>query len=101
MKKQVLTTVCALILGSGVSAAAQEIVRIGPPPARHHEFRPPPSPAKHLWGWVPGYYHFDGGQYVWVSGAYVEGPTDHPHWTEGHWDPKDGGYLWTEGFWKK
>ena len=101
-QKQVLIAVSALVLTSAalVAGAQDLIVRIGPPPKPHHDFRPPPSPAEHLWGWHPGYYKFDGAQYIWVHGAYEKGPTDHPHWNEGHWDPKDGGYIWTEGGWR-
>lgn len=42
-----------------------------PPPPQVEE--PPPPPQPHL-TWTPGYWYWEGGNYVWVAGAWVEPP---------------------------
>jgi hypothetical protein len=50
--------------------------------------------------WHAGYHRWDGHQYVWVPGTYVEPPHPHARWVEGHWVHRGGGWVWVEGHWR-
>jgi hypothetical protein len=43
---------------------------------------PPPAPG---YVWQPGYWSWNGVQYVWVPGAYVVAPFVHAVWMPGAW----------------
>ena len=96
MKKQVLAALLTLSLAT--FAAAQVVVRIGPP-ARPVETVPPPLHEHPDWAWHAGYHRWDGHAYVWVPGAYEQPPHPHAHWVEGHWVEHHGGWVWKEGHW--
>jgi hypothetical protein len=49
--------------------------------------------------WSPGYWAWDGTDYYWVPGSWVEPPVDGMLWTPGYWGYQDGLYLWNEGYW--
>lgn len=99
MKKQLLTAACAfaLTLGTASFAAAQIVVRVGPPAPRHEVIPVAPHEG---WVWQPGYHRWDGNQYVWVPGAYAEPPHPHARWVPGHWNHRGGGYVWIDGHWR-
>src|SRR5580693_10792783 len=100
MKKQLLSTACAIFLAVGAASAGAQIhIRIGPP-ARPVERIPPPPPEHRDWAWHAGYHRWDGERYVWVPGAYEQPPHPHARWVEGHWDRRGGGYVWIEGHWR-
>jgi hypothetical protein len=101
MKKYLATATCGLMLAATLTAGAQFVVRIGPPPPRPVEVVPPPPPEHPGWAWHAGYHRWDGHAYVWVPGSYVEAPYPHAHWVEGHWDRRGGGYVWVEGHWRR
>jgi hypothetical protein len=96
MKKQVLTTVCALFLSVG-AANAQIVVRIGPPPPRPVEVVPAPRAG---FVWVPGFHRWDGHRYVWVRGHYMHPPHPGAVWVPGDWREERGGHVWHEGYWR-
>jgi hypothetical protein len=98
MKKFLIPVACALFLTAGISQA-QVVVRIGPP-ARPVERVPPPPPHTPPRAGHPGYHRYDGHQYVWVPGTYVEPPHAHARWVDGHWDHHGNGYVWVEGHWR-
>jgi WXXGXW repeat (2 copies) len=95
MKKQLLSTACALFLTVG-AANAQVVIRIGPPPPRPVEVVPAPRSG---YVWVPGYHRYDGHKYVWVNGEYRHPPHAHAVWVPGEWHGERGGYVWHEGHW--
>jgi hypothetical protein len=97
MKKQIMTVICGLVLAGTLTAGAQIVVRIGPPP-RPVERIPPPVHAG--WVWHAGYHRWDGSHYVWVPGEYAEPPYAHARWVDGHWAHRRGGYVWVEGHWR-
>jgi hypothetical protein len=72
-------------------------VRFGPP-------RPPreivvmrPSP-RHVW--VPGYYRWTGGRYMWSRGYWRVPPRARAVWVPGYWASRRGGYAWYPGYWR-
>jgi hypothetical protein len=100
VKKYLTTATCGVLLAATLTAGAQVVVRIGPPPPRHVEVIPPPPPEHPGWGWHAGYHRWDGHGYVWVPGSYVEAPYPHAHWVDGHWANRGGSYVWVEGHWR-
>ncbi|MBB5063961.1 YXWGXW repeat-containing protein [Granulicella mallensis] len=100
-RKYLFTIVGGLMLAATLSAGAQVVVRIGPPPPRPVE-RVPPPPFEHRgWVWQEGYHRWDGHGYIWVPGHYAEPPYEHAHWDPGHWANRGGGYVWIEGHWHR
>jgi WXXGXW repeat (2 copies) len=99
MKKQILVAAAALAfsLGTALTADAQIVVRIGPPPPRPVEVVPAARPGYY---WVPGYHRWDGHHYVWVGGAYRRPPHAGAVWEPGEWREERGGHVWHEGRWR-
>lgn len=51
--------------------------------------------------WVPGYHHWNGSTYVWVTGRWELRPRPRAIWVPGHWRHHRGhGWYWVEGYWK-
>ncbi len=50
--------------------------------------------------WVQGYYNWDGSQYHWVPGSWVQVPNPGAAWVPAHWQPTNGGYVWVAGTWR-
>ena len=98
VKKHLATAFAGVLLAAALTAGAQVVVRIGPPPPHPHEVVPPPPHPG--WVWHEGYHRWDGHGYVWVPGSYVEPPYEHARWVPGHWANRGGGYVWIEGHWR-
>jgi hypothetical protein len=95
----------ALIVASGLAGCAVEqprpaervvITRPAPPPPRA-EYQPPPPTERAVWD--PGHWNWDGREYVWIGGHYIERPNVAMRWEPGHWVQQGGGWLWVEGSW--
>ncbi len=48
---------------------------------------------------MPGYWAWDGTDYYWVPGTWVEPPVNGLLWTPGYWGFQDGLYVWNDGYW--
>lgn len=80
------------------TAPAQQIIVVTPPPTPRHEVvyaRPSP---RHLW--VPGYWSWHAGRYVWIAGHYALPPRGRSRWIEPRWERRGGNYLFVEGHWR-
>lgn len=88
-----------------VSASAQAVfvqlpagfrVEIAPPQLRV-EVRPAaPSPG---YSWVPGYWSYADGRYVWVPGSYIVAPQPGARWIPAQWVLRNGGWYFEPGRW--
>ncbi len=67
------------------------------PPAPQAE-TPPPPPAP-SYAWEPGRWYWDGTQFVWEAGKYVEKPTMAAAYVPGHWQQNPDGWVWVDGQW--
>ncbi len=67
-----------------------------PPPPQAET--PPPTPSA-LAMWQPGHWGWNGTQYSWASGHYVERPSPSANWTPGYWQQGPAGWTWTNGYW--
>jgi hypothetical protein len=66
-----------------------------PPP----QLETPPTGPSPLAMWQPGHWSWNGAQYSWTAGHYVERPTSTANWTPGHWQQGPTGWVWVEGYW--
>ena len=76
-----------------------EIVANEAPPAELVETIPAaPGPD---YFWIAGHWTWNG-RWTWVHGRYDRHPHFHPGggWEPGHWDRRDGRYVWREGHWR-
>jgi hypothetical protein len=77
-----------------------EVVAPRPPPPPRYEIAPPPSRPAEIVEWRPGHWHWDGREYVWIAGEYIERPRPTAAWVPGHWDDRGGRWVWVEGHWR-
>ena len=89
----------------------REVVRTGPPPAAVIVQRPPPaeivetvSPPpgpREAWVWQRGHWRWDGYDYRWAPGHWVERPAHVTEWVAPHWQQHpNGGWIFIEGTWR-
>jgi hypothetical protein len=74
MKKlKYLIALVALLIAQLLSGCTGYIVATGPPPPPDEVIIVAPSPR---YVWVPGYYEYRGGTYVWIKGSYRIPPVE-------------------------
>jgi len=96
-----LTATFGIILALSASpAVAQPPPNYAPIPPPRHEHMPPQPHGNVVW--QPGHWHWDGHQYVWVGGHYVERHPHHRTWAAGHWawSHRDNRYIWNPPHWR-
>jgi hypothetical protein len=72
-----------------------------PPPPRVETIPPPPSEEARVMYWRPGHWMWDGANWAWAPGRYVDRPFTQAVWEPGHWvQQPTGGYIWVEGHWQ-
>jgi hypothetical protein len=49
--------------------------------------------------WTPGYWAWDGTDYYWVPGTWIEAPFVGGLWTPGYWGWGGAAFFWHEGYW--
>src|SRR5437868_528939 len=88
---------------AGLAALAVSVPALaGAPLALHGEVAqaqipaPAPSPS---YVWEPGHWSWNGMQYLWQPGRYVERPAVSATYTPGHWEQQANGWVWVEGRW--
>ncbi|TFW34611.1 YXWGXW repeat-containing protein [Massilia horti] len=98
--RRIICCAVALVVGAGAMipfpAVAQVFVGAGPPPPRF-EVVPPPRPDAI---WVPGYWDWNGYNYVWVGGYWVAQQPGYvyvpPVWTQ-----ERNGWRFNHGGWER
>jgi hypothetical protein len=78
--------------GADVAVYADE----APPPLPDYD--QPPIPAEGDL-WTPGYWSWNGYEYFWVPGTWVEPPQPGFLWTPGYWAFVGGVYAFHRGYW--
>jgi hypothetical protein len=68
------------------------------PPAPQAEF-PPPAPSPR-YVWEPGHWSWNGVQYFWDPGKYVERPMVSATHVPGHWEQRPSGWVWVDSRWE-
>jgi hypothetical protein len=96
----VLKRLIGLVFAGGLvfsAAAADIVVRIGPPRAVSERRTRRPS-RNHVW--VSGYHRWDGNTYVWTPGRWEQPPRQRAHWVRHHWVHRRNGWVFVEGHWQ-
>ena len=81
------------------STTGSEIIVSQPPPAPSPEAigdRPFPGAV-----WIPGYWSWGNGAYVWTAGRWAEPPTSNSTFIAPHWEARDNGYAFCSGYWQE
>lgn len=78
-------------------AASTVVVAPTAPPPPQAEI-PPSAPAP-SYVWEPGHWSWNGLQYIWQPGKYVERPTVSATFVAGHWEQHQSGWVWVQGHW--
>jgi len=71
-----------------------------PPPAEVVEVMPAPPDPRPIWAWQKGHWRWDGREYVWYPGHWVERPRHVAEWVPPHWEPHANGWFMIEGHWR-
>ncbi len=79
------------------AAAADIVVRIGPP--RRVSERRAPRPSRN-YVWVSGYHGWDGNAYAWTPGRWEQPPRPRARWVAHRWTHRRGGWVLMEGHWR-
>jgi hypothetical protein len=90
---------CAWVVAARPAMAGVDVgisVNIAPPALPVYAQPPVPEPG---YLWTPGYWAWDGSDYYWVPGTWVEPPESDYLWTPGYWGWNDGLYVWNAGYW--
>ena len=58
-----------------------------------------PKPTTASTSWIPGDYYFDGGDWLWDDGYFVDQPFTDALWVQGHWSDRTWGWTWIPGYW--
>jgi hypothetical protein len=76
------------------------IAPAAPPPPRIEVIPPAPPVPANVMVWRPGHWMWDGSNWSWSQGQYVERPNPQAVWEPGHWVLQStGGYVWVDGRW--
>src|SRR5271170_8495163 len=86
-----------LLLG-GVTAVAQTVVRIAPPPpVRVGVIGSTPGTG---YVWIGGYQRWNGSGYMWVAGRWVRPPRAGAIWVAPRYGKSGGGWVYHKGYWR-
>src|SRR5262245_16437689 len=77
-----------------------EVVAPRRPPPERIEVRPAPPAAIEVVEWRPGHWRWDGRDWDWVPGTWIEKPHRAAVWVPGHWDERGERWVWVEGRWR-
>lgn len=87
----------ALLLSCAPPPPGRVYVVRRPPPERVEVIAVGPGPG---FVYVRGYWRYDGGDYVWVPGRWVQLDRRYREWVPGHWAHDRHGWYWVEGRWR-
>jgi hypothetical protein len=94
--KYTLAIAAVIMIGQMFTACSGYIVATAPPPYPVEVIVSPPSPR---YVWVPGYYSYSGGAYVFVNGSYQVPPRGRTSYIQGQWQNTPKGYKRGRGHW--
>ena len=79
------------------SRAAETIPAPNPPPPTRAEIPPPAPSPQALWRF--GHWSWNGKQFVWSPGHYVERPSPEASWIPGYWEQRPEGWIRVDDQW--
>jgi hypothetical protein len=97
MKKIWMSLVLGGLLTSGSLAAAEVVVRIGPPAPLIERRGPMPGRG---YVWINGYQRWDGNAYHWAPGRWEQPPRSRARWQQHRWKKRHNEWVFQEGHWR-
>ncbi len=94
--RSVLAFGCALVLQGCV---APQLPTHPPVPPVLAETVPAPPPSRIALIWRPGHYDWDGAQYAWRAGEWVDRAGHGTLWQDGYWTQSGGRAAWVQAHW--
>lgn len=95
-----LPVIAALGISGGAFAQSTIIIAPhAPPPPRTEVIPPPPAPEANVVVWRPGHWAWNGSDWEWVAGSYVQRPQPAAVWHPGSWVQGPNGWTWADGHW--
>jgi hypothetical protein len=95
------SSLCGLALllacAPGLSANISFSVALSPPAPVVETIPPAPAPGT---VWTPGYWSWNGVEYIWVPGQYVVAPFPGAVWIGGRWVARGHHWTWVDGRWR-
>lgn len=91
----------AAVLVTAIHPASAQVMfnlHVGPPAPVYEPVPPPPGVDL---VWVPGYWGWNGGRYVWFRGRYVHRPYAGARWVPDRWHHGPHGYVHDRGYWAR
>jgi len=82
----------------GDRVVGREVVVTRTPPAVRVEAETVSPGERYVW--TPGYWRWNGNDYVWVRGSWIVRPRPAAVWVAGHWVHRPGGWVWIAGHWR-
>lgn len=101
--RTVKTLLAAALLGAAVLAASACVitgagwVTVAPPEPIVEARIVAPGPG---FIWIPGYYDYRGGGYIWVAGRWARPPHPRAEWVPDRWERQDRGWHRVKGHWR-
>jgi hypothetical protein len=95
----VVTSAGLLAVPAMAQLQAEIYVPSAPPPVRVEVVPVLPRERVEIDHWQPGYWRWNGGEYVWAEGRYVERPRPRAVWVPGRWEQRPRGWVYVEGRW--
>ena len=86
-----------------LSACAETSQKYAPVPAPVPQAQPesvplPPVSSKPLL-WQPGHYEWNGAEFVWYKGEWIERADRSTLWQDGFWQKQGSIFVWVPGHW--
>lgn len=81
----------------GQGPASSNMPSVAPPPPQAEAVPPLPGPN---YVWQPGYWQWNGAQYVWIPGRYSVPPSATAVWIPDHWQSYGTSWLFVPGHWQ-
>ena len=85
-----------IVVASASPTIAESVVRVQPPPPQVEVVGAAPGPE---YVWMPGIWTWQG-NWVWISGRWVQRPRPDARWVTGHWTEHANGWVWVRGYWR-
>ncbi len=82
----------------GLSNPAPAVVHPAKPMPQPKQESVPKAPREGAY-WAPGDYYYDGGDWGWADGYWLDAPIEDAMWVPGHWADHWWGNSWVPGHW--
>lgn len=70
------------------------------PPPDPGETVPPLPGASNDFAWRPGFWAYNGKEFYWIDGRYLQRPGPTAFWSLDHWEHRQYGWVFVPGFWQ-